>query len=72
MLIGFAGKMTGYNGSFAFKKPGDQYKDVAYVGMRMVDIRCCKLTLIGVFNQLKVGCTVLSGTLSLLLFVFML
>ncbi|KAI8787689.1 protein O-mannosyl-transferase 2 isoform X1 [Biomphalaria glabrata] len=35
MLIGFAGVMTGYDGSFPFHKPGDQYEDVNYVGMRV-------------------------------------
>lgn len=36
MLIGFAGLMTGYNGSFAFAKPGDKLDNVTYVGMRTV------------------------------------
>ncbi|XP_064602855.1 protein O-mannosyl-transferase 2-like isoform X1 [Liolophura sinensis] len=35
MLIGLAGHLTGYNGSFAFSKPGDLYEDVPYVGMRI-------------------------------------
>ena len=35
MLIGLAGKLSGYNGSFAFTKPGDKYGDHNYVGMRI-------------------------------------
>lgn len=35
MLIGLAGHVTGYNGSFAFNKPGDKYFDTPYLGMRI-------------------------------------
>ncbi|XP_054161433.1 protein O-mannosyl-transferase 2-like [Oppia nitens] len=35
MLIGLAGHLTGYNGTFAFNKPGDKYEDHPYVGMRL-------------------------------------
>ncbi|GFQ91933.1 protein O-mannosyl-transferase 2 [Trichonephila clavata] len=35
MLIGLAGKVTGYNGTFAFNKPGDKYEDHNYLGMRL-------------------------------------
>ena len=35
MLIGLAGVLTGYDGSFPFSKPGDDYGDTAYVGMRV-------------------------------------
>lgn len=35
MLIGLSGKLTGYNGTFAFNKPGDKYGDHNYVGMRV-------------------------------------
>lgn len=38
MLIGLSGYLTGYNGSFAFDKPGDKYEDTPYLGMRAV--RC--------------------------------
>ncbi|XP_063804311.1 protein O-mannosyl-transferase 2 isoform X2 [Pseudophryne corroboree] len=34
MLIGFAGHLTGYNGSFSFLKPGQQYESHYYLGMR--------------------------------------
>ncbi|XP_056408179.1 protein O-mannosyl-transferase 2-like [Hyla sarda] len=34
MLIGFAGHLTGYNGSFSFLKPGQSYDGHSYVGMR--------------------------------------
>ena len=36
MLIGLSGYLTGYDGEFPFDKPGDDYGDVSYVGMRMV------------------------------------
>jgi dolichyl-phosphate-mannose-protein mannosyltransferase len=34
MLIALSGYLTGYNGTFAFDKPGDKYEDHNYVGMR--------------------------------------
>ncbi|KAG8562030.1 hypothetical protein GDO81_015569 [Engystomops pustulosus] len=34
MLIGFAGHLTGYNGSFSFLKPGQSYGSHSYMGMR--------------------------------------
>lgn len=37
MMIGFFGKLTGYDGTFPFNKPGDKYENVSYVGMRL----CC-------------------------------
>ena len=36
MLIGLFGYLDGYNASFPFIKPGDQYEDYRYLGMRMV------------------------------------
>ncbi|KAG0440628.1 hypothetical protein HPB47_016238 [Ixodes persulcatus] len=36
MLIGLSGKLTGYNGTFAFGKPGDKYEDHNYAGMRIL------------------------------------
>lgn len=35
MLIALAGKLTGYNGTFPFGKPGDKYEDHSYAGMRI-------------------------------------
>ncbi|KAL8589782.1 hypothetical protein ACOMHN_020785 [Nucella lapillus] len=35
MLIGLSGYLTGYDGSFPFSKPGDEYGDTIYVGMRV-------------------------------------
>ncbi|XP_078034543.1 protein O-mannosyl-transferase 2 isoform X2 [Augochlora pura] len=35
MLIGLSGYLTGYDGTFAFEKPGDKYENVKYVGMRL-------------------------------------
>ncbi|NWI17015.1 POMT2 transferase, partial [Crypturellus soui] len=34
MLIGLAGYLSGYDGTFAFQKPGDRYEHHNYVGMR--------------------------------------
>ncbi|XP_043929836.1 protein O-mannosyl-transferase 2 isoform X2 [Protopterus annectens] len=34
MLIGLAGYLSGYNGTFPFQKPGDRYEQHSYVGMR--------------------------------------
>ncbi|XP_078263368.1 protein O-mannosyl-transferase 2 isoform X1 [Rhinoraja longicauda] len=34
MLIGLAGYLTGYDGTFPFKKPGDKYEHHNYYGMR--------------------------------------
>ena len=36
MTIAAAGLLTGYDGDFAFDKPGDQYGDHNYIGMRVV------------------------------------
>lgn len=36
MLIGLAGYMTGYDGTFPFVKPGDKYEHHNYWGMRGV------------------------------------
>ena len=35
-MIAVAGVLTGYNGSFEFKEPGQKYEDTPYVGMRVV------------------------------------
>ena len=37
-----AGVLTGYNGSFEFKEPGQAYGDTPYTGMRVVSrvFRC--------------------------------
>ncbi|KAK3595928.1 hypothetical protein CHS0354_032436 [Potamilus streckersoni] len=35
MLIGLAGYLTGYDGEFPFSKPGDEYGETRYVGMRV-------------------------------------
>ncbi len=36
LIIAVAGVLTGYNGSFEFEEPGQQYEDTPYVGMRVV------------------------------------
>lgn len=38
MLIGLSGYLTGYDGNFAFDKPGDKYENISYIGMRIVRI----------------------------------
>ena len=38
MLIGLSGYLTGYDGLFPFDKPGDEYGETNYVGMRMVKV----------------------------------
>ncbi|XP_025155752.1 protein O-mannosyl-transferase 2-like isoform X2 [Harpegnathos saltator] len=35
MLIALSGYMTGYDGKFAFEKPGDKFESVNYIGMRI-------------------------------------
>lgn len=34
MLIGLAGYLSGYDGTFLFQKPGDSYEHHSYIGMR--------------------------------------
>ena len=41
LIIAVAGVLTGYNGSFEFKEPGQKYEDTAYVGMRVVSMCVC-------------------------------
>jgi dolichyl-phosphate-mannose-protein mannosyltransferase len=41
MLIAFAGYLSGYDGTFPFDKPGDQYGENNYVGMRLVSFYYC-------------------------------
>lgn len=36
MLIGLAGYLSGYDGTFLFQKPGDKYEHHSYMGMRGV------------------------------------
>uniref|UniRef100_A0A1B0EZ56 Protein O-mannosyl-transferase 2 n=1 Tax=Phlebotomus papatasi TaxID=29031 RepID=A0A1B0EZ56_PHLPP len=35
MLIALSGKLTGYNGTYPFEKPGDKYNGTRYEGMRI-------------------------------------
>lgn len=41
MLIALAGALTGYDGSFPFEQPGDEYGSTSYLGMRAVSCNCC-------------------------------
>ncbi|NWV57592.1 POMT2 transferase, partial [Daphoenositta chrysoptera] len=41
MLIGLAGYLSGYDGTFPFQKPGDRYEQHNYIGMR--GVRLCML-----------------------------
>lgn len=36
MLIGLAGYLSGYDGTFMFQRPGDKYEQHNYMGMRRV------------------------------------
>ncbi len=36
LIIAVAGLLSGYNGSFEFKEPGQAYEDTPYIGMRVV------------------------------------
>ena len=36
MLIGLSGALSGYDGSFSFENPGQEYNDANYMGMRAV------------------------------------
>ncbi|NXD75660.1 POMT2 transferase, partial [Halcyon senegalensis] len=38
MLIGLAGYLSGYDGTFPFQKPGDKYEQHNYLGMRGVSL----------------------------------
>ena len=66
MLIGLFGYLDGYNGSFAFEKPGDKYEDYPYMGMRIVT------TLVIISNSINIdlinqclyqGCTLMGAML---------
>ncbi|NXY49167.1 POMT2 transferase, partial [Ceuthmochares aereus] len=41
MLIGLAGYLSGYDGTFPFQKPGDRYEQHNYMGMRGVRLQAC-------------------------------
>ena len=41
LIIAVAGVLGGYNGSFEFKEPGQEYGDTPYVGMRIVSSWGC-------------------------------
>lgn len=44
MLIGLAGYLSGYDGTFLFEKPGDRYEHHSYMGMRGVRLHAlCRL-----------------------------
>lgn len=42
MLIGLSGKLSGYNGTYPFEKPGDKYDGTNYEGMRIVRVNLFK------------------------------
>ena len=50
MTIAAAGLLTGYDGDFAFEKPGDSYGEHSYIGMRMV-LCCIFLLLLPLFSS---------------------
>ena len=45
LIIAVAGVLTGYNGSFEFKEPGQEYGEYPYVGMRVVSCFCSGILL---------------------------
>lgn len=53
MLIGLSGYLTGYDGKFAFDKPGDKYGNTSYLGMRLV--KTYNYFLILSFKSCKIG-----------------
>lgn len=58
MLIGLAGYLTGYDGSFSFAKPGDEYGDTPYMGMRVVSsivYFICHLRYYSLSEIIKIG-----------------
>ena len=62
MSIALAGYLSGYNGSFPFDKPGDNYGENSYVGMRLVRCYiiiyfCCTVINLFVFiNIVLINC----------------
>ncbi|CAI9567265.1 unnamed protein product [Staurois parvus] len=60
MLIGLAGHLTGYNGSFSFLKPGQSYGDHSYLGMRGLSGSLSAALLAALLILLDTGCITLS------------
>ena len=60
LIIAVAGVLTGYNGSFEFQEPGQEYGEYPYVGMRVVSHRIVYLYwhLNYTFILLSAQCTV--------------
>lgn len=57
MLIGLSGYLTGYDGKFAFDKPGDKYENTSYIGMRLVSlIQLVFFLLIKIIVLCRSGC----------------
>ncbi|CAG2183098.1 unnamed protein product, partial [Oppiella nova] len=71
MLIGLAGHLSGYNGTFAFNKPGDKYLDQPYVGMRLFCVTLGALIVPMSFVIVwKLSKSITSSTLASLLLIF--
>ncbi|XP_041968999.1 protein O-mannosyl-transferase 2 [Aricia agestis] len=70
MLIALSGKLTGYDGTFAFDKPGDKYDGARYEGMRMfctsLGALIIPLTFLTIWEMTKCLDSTLIGTLLLL------
>nr|XP_049704697.1 protein O-mannosyl-transferase 2 [Helicoverpa armigera] len=70
MLIALSGKLTGYDGTFPFEKPGDKYEGARYEGMRLfcttLGALIIPLTFLTVWEMTKsLECTLI-GTMLLL------
>lgn len=57
LIIAVAGVLTGYNGSFEFQEPGQEYGEYPYVGMRVVS-HCVVCVYYYTFILLSVQCTI--------------
>ncbi|NXI39933.1 POMT2 transferase, partial [Galbula dea] len=51
MLIGLAGYLSGYDGTFPFQKPGDRYEQHNYMGMR--GVRLSRLVSSSLLDQIR-------------------
>lgn len=53
MLIALSGKLTGYDGTFPFEKPGDKYEKAQYQGMRIVSMFKLTFTKAWVYSKIN-------------------
>lgn len=72
MLIGLAGYLTGYDGTFPFIKPGDRYENHYYLGMRGVNMFACCFYILSLLDSALLGLAFVLLELSVLLRLLML